>query len=42
MRRVHRGGGWNNVAGGCWSAFRFHFVQGVLDDDLGFRLVKDV
>ena len=36
--RVFRGGGWNDGARGCRSAFRVHYTPGVRSDGLGFRL----
>jgi formylglycine-generating enzyme required for sulfatase activity len=39
---VFRGGGWFDYAGGCQSASRAFFVQGVRARDLGFRLLQEI
>jgi formylglycine-generating enzyme required for sulfatase activity len=39
---VFRGGGWFDYAGGCQSASRAFFVQGVRARDLGFRLLQEM
>ncbi len=38
--RVHRGGSWNNRAGGCRSADRNGIAPGVRASDLGFRVAR--
>jgi formylglycine-generating enzyme required for sulfatase activity len=41
-RRVFRGGGWYDGAGICRSAYRRYAEPGFRDDDLGFRLLRQV
>jgi formylglycine-generating enzyme required for sulfatase activity len=38
--RVGRGGGWNNVASSCRSAFRFRLHRSSRYSDIGFRLAR--
>jgi hypothetical protein len=39
--RVIRGGGWYDDAGGCRSAYRYHFVPRIRSVNLGFRILKE-
>jgi formylglycine-generating enzyme required for sulfatase activity len=41
-KRVRRGGGWHDPAGNCRSALRINRDQGVRNNSLGSRLLKDV
>lgn len=37
-RRVHRGGSWGDVYGGCWAGIRYSYCPGDRYNHLGFRL----